>query len=181
MELRQELRQAVAAERAKQELAGAACTDDSDLIERLFVAGFTAETLPALSAAPIALVAWGSGQVTREELAVAMQAIRDSEVAEQYAAIAKFQSWLETRPGPELFALWQDFTQVRFTKMQVSEQESNQMIHWLNQVALSSGGVLGFGAICAEERAIIQRIREVLLGNTISSTPEGKNRSPEAA
>lgn len=181
LDLRQELLESVEADRTKQGLASAAGFDDGELIERLFRAGFTAETLPALSAAPIALIAWGSGQVTREELTVAMQAILDSEVAQQHAAIAKFQSWMETRPSEGLFELWRDFTQARPGQLQSDAHDAERMLQWLTQVASSSGGILGFGAICAGERAIIDRVRTVLRGKVDNAAEESMSPMHEAA
>jgi hypothetical protein len=162
MELRQELLQSLATEQAKKELSSAARLNDADLVDRLFKAGFTADDLPALTAVPIAFVAWGSGQVTSEEFTVAMQAVLNSEVSEKPSAIAKFQSWLQKRPAPELFYLWNEFTRARAQRSQACVQEVSRMMNLVTQVAATSGGILGLGAICAGERSIIHRVRDVL-------------------
>lgn len=163
MELRQELIQAIATERTKQDLARAARTDDDELVEWLFQAGFTAENFPALSLLPIALVAWGSGYVTNEERAVAMQAVEQSEIAGNTAAIAKFESWLDTRPCPDLLRLWAVITKAQNRRMRLGTQGpiADQMLHLKNRVALASGGFLGFGAICAGEQAVIEYFNDV--------------------
>ena len=181
LDLRQELAESATAELAMTDLARATGIDNRELVERLFRAGFVPETLPALAAAPIALVAWGSGQVTREELTVAMQAIMDSEVAQQHAALAKFQSWLETRPSSELFELWRDFIHARPEQLQLVDHDADRMMQWLKQVASSSGGVFGFGAICAGERAIIDRVRRVLQGKPNQSASDSLGPVHEAA
>ncbi len=163
MELRQELFQAIATERAKQDLSHAARTDDGELVDWLYKAGFTAETLPALSLSPIALVAWGSGYVTSEERAVAMQAVVNSEISGNESAIAKFQSWLDTRPCPDLLRLWADITKAQNRRLRPGTQGAiaDQMLHMTNRVALASGGFLGFGAICAGEQAVIEYVSDV--------------------
>ena len=163
MELRQELKRELAMEKTRQELAYAAHTDDKKLIDGLFEAGFTASTLPALSLAPIALVAWGSGHVTAEERAIAMQAIYDSDISGNGPAIAKFQSWLDTRPDPNLFYLWANVTTDRMRTLRPGTQDAHadRTLRLANQVALASGGFLGFGVICTGEQALLDSVREV--------------------
>lgn len=169
-ELRQDLHHALVTERKKQNLSGAAGVDDSEFVERLFNEGFTAETLPALVAAPIAMVAWGSGQVTSEELAMAMQAAQDLRIADNDAANSMFQTWLEKRPSASLLLLWQDYTREKAARLQADAYDPEQMLLWLKRVALASGGILGFGAICDGEQAIIDRVQQVLLRNTDADT-----------
>lgn len=162
-ELRQQLLLKMSMEQTKQELAEAAHTDDARLIELLLQAGFTAETLPALSLAPIALVAWGSGYVTAEERAVAMQAIFESEISGNQAAIAKFESWLETRPAPNLFYLWANITTDRLARVQPDDLHADaiRISRLAKRVALASGGFMGFGMICSGEQVVIDRLRNV--------------------
>lgn len=181
LDMRRKLAESAAEEQTKKQLSSVSGIHDGELVERLFKAGFEADTLPALAAAPVALVAWGSGQVTREELTVAMQAIMDSEVAQQDAAVTKFQSWLETRPNPELFELWRDFVQAIPERLQSIDSDADRMLRWLNQVAASSGGVLGFGAICAGERSVIDRVRKVLQVSFDATPRERRSPLHEAA
>ncbi|MGB7328882.1 MAG: hypothetical protein WBD31_28645 [Rubripirellula sp.] len=163
MELRKQLLQSLAVERTRIELAHAASTADSELIEMLFHAGFTAETLPALTLAPIALVAWGSGYVTDEERAIAMRAVFDSDLSGNGPAIAKFQSWLDERPDPNLFYLWANVTTDQIKRVRSGTQEAigDRMIRMAEQVARASGGFLGFGSICSGEQDVIDSVRHV--------------------
>lgn len=162
MNLRQQMLQTLATERTKRELAETARIHDSTLLDRLLNAGLDAETLPGLALAPIALVAWGSGYVTRAERDAAIQAIFDSEVSGNGPATAKFQSWLETRPEPGLFWLWADFMNRERDGTLTENAYRDRLIYSANQVALASGGFLGFGAICNGEQTIIDRIGDVL-------------------
>lgn len=165
LDLRQELLRALAMERTRQELADAAQTDDTELVDRLHKAGFTPETLPALTLAPLALVAWGSGDVTQEERSAAIQAVFESEVSGNRLAIRQFQSWLERRPDPGLLTLWAEFTQAKMLRSGASTNEVDRVMYFANQVAMASGGFLGYGSICEGEQAIIDRVCNVL--NTI--------------
>jgi hypothetical protein len=163
MDLRRELIESLVAEKTKSELAHAAHTDDTELIEMLYDAGFTAETLPALSLAPIALVAWGSGYVTAEERAIAMQAIFDSDLSGNGPAIAKFQSWLDSKPNPHLFYLWANITLDRIKTVRPGTQDAigERMIRLAERVAQASGGFCGFGVVCEGEQAVINDVRAV--------------------
>ncbi|KAA1261446.1 hypothetical protein LF1_39960 [Rubripirellula obstinata] len=160
-QLRSELLRSLQCEKAKQELAETVCTDDASLLDRLLKHGFTAENLPAISVLPIALVAWGSGYVTDEERIAAMNAIYDSELSGNQAAIQKFQSWLDSRPNPELLVLWAEYLKCRIKNSGRGMQPDHfeRMIRLASQVALASGGILGFGAICAGEQTVLDQIR----------------------
>ena len=161
--IRGEAQRAIAAKQIKKELAAAVGTDDAGLVDRLFEAGFTAETLPALTKAPIALIAWGSGCVMAEERATAMKAVYDSELAGHPAAIAKFQSWLDSRPDEGLFLLWADFTKSQPSDPIADSPQAKreEILRVANDVAIASGGLLGYGAICPGEQAILDRLGDV--------------------
>lgn len=163
MDLREKMLQTLATERTRKELADAARIKDSELIDRLLNAGLNAETFPGLTLAPIAIVAWGSGYVTSAERTAAMQAIFDSKVSGNGPAIAKFKSWLETRPEPKLLSLWADFVKLQGNELRSGTQGTHcdRMIRLANQVALASGGIMGFGAICTGEQSVIDRIHDV--------------------
>lgn len=163
-DLRRKLLQSLDEEQSKRELAEAAMIDDVELIDRLFQAGFTAETLPALSLAPIALIAWGSGFVTQQEKDSAMKSLGELEMSRNDVVMGVINDWLQTRPSPELLSLWADYTRAQDVQSSPSATriEQDWMMRLMNDVALASGGFLGFGAICTGEKMILDRIEDVL-------------------
>jgi hypothetical protein len=134
-----------------------------DLVDRLIEAGFTASSLPALSLAPLSAVAWASGVVTEEEGQKALLSIFDSQVIGNGAAVEQFRSWLKRRPPAGLMDLWEDFTRARVavTDETTRQQQGRLLRDQAVAIGLASGGVLGFGAICTEEQAVISRIELV--------------------
>jgi DNA polymerase III epsilon subunit-like protein len=160
---RNELIGVISRERSLKELAAASGIDDHDLVVRLHDAGFDAESLPALMLAPIAMVAWGSGYVSEYESRVASHAIFHSEVSEHPAAMSVLRDWLQERPDKSLMTLWHDFATARLsrvspsTKAEILDRRHSQA----KEVALASGGILGFGSICDGEQLVLDQIQSL--------------------
>lgn len=159
-DLRHKLLQSVNDERRRRQIAEAAKIDDPEMIDRLIKSGFTAETVSAILLAPIAMVAWGSGYVTAQERDAAVGALQETEFGQDEAVMNVFANWLESRPASSLMSLWSDFIRqrMRHEPADTSEQHRQWMMRLLNEVAIASGGLLGYGAICSGERAVLETI-----------------------
>src|SRR6056297_482141 len=106
LELRKRHLQASLSERSKQRLAEKCPLAGDQLLDDLRSAGFTPESLPALSIAPLAVAAWASGSVTEDESQKALLAIFDCELFGNGPAIEMFRSWLRSKPSDNLTDLW---------------------------------------------------------------------------
>lgn len=141
------------------------CCPDADeaLITRLLDAGFTWESLPALLVAPLAEVAWASGEVTAKEGQKALLSLFDSQVVGNGPAVEQFRNWLKKRPPVELMDLWEDYlTCCRHrTDPSIHRDQGRLLQEQARAIALASGGILGLGAIADAEQAIIDRIERV--------------------
>ncbi len=125
--------------------------------------GLDARKAPAIELAPLALVAWASGNVTDAESAATIKAIHDTELFEFPAAWPVIQNWLDIRPNPELWNLWVDYTYYRLGQMTRSQRKAlrRRLLGQARTVARASGGWMGIGSICREEQVIIDQIDRV--------------------
>ncbi len=153
-------------EGAMRAIAEVAFIDDDALLGRLLDAGFTPKTLPALQLSPIAFVAWASDSVTEAECQAAVAAICETHLFNHPAAAAKVQTWLDIRPTQALWDLWVDYTECRISQSPTILQQTmaRQLLRQATQVAIASGGFMGFGGICKAESKLLDEIRNVFYG-----------------
>jgi len=163
LELRKELIHALAVESEKQELLHSTQIEESELLTRLLEAGFHSENLSALELVPIAFVAWASGSVTDPERKVIMSSLEDFGLIVNQASNDRFQGWLEKRPDRELFLLWKDYVTAKLSpvKSEVQHAIGIRLLKKSIEIAMASGGLLGFGTICDAEQFILDEISEV--------------------
>lgn len=147
----------------KQALADFARIDDDEMLSALVDAGFTPATLPALQLAPIAFIAWASSSVSDKECEAAVSSIYETRLHEFPSAMGRVQSWLERRPDQALWDLWIAFTALRLSGSPrfVGQPMGRQLLRHATQVALASGGIWGFGSVCAAENVVLEDIRNV--------------------
>ena len=163
LELQKELIKALAIESEKQELIRSTQIEESELLSRLLKAGFCPESLFALELFPIAFVAWASGSVTDPERKVVLGSLVDYGLLVNQASNDRFQGWLEIHPDRELFLLWKDYLTVKLSPVssEVRHAKGIRLLKKSIEIAMASGGLLGFGTICEAERVILDEISEV--------------------
>jgi len=163
LELQKELIKALAIESEKQELIRSTQIEESELLSRLLKAGFCSETLSALELFPIAFVAWASGTVTYPERKVVIGSLFDYGLLVSQASNDRFQGWLDSRPDRKLFLLWKDYVTAKLSLVgsEVRHAIGIRLLKKSTQVAMASGGLLGFGTICEAEQVILDEISEV--------------------
>jgi len=163
LELRKELIVALAVESEKQELIRSTQIEEPELICRLLEAGFQSENLSALELVPIAFVAWASGSITNHERKVVMSSLDEFGLPINQASNDQFRSWLDTRPDRELFLLWKDYVtaKLRAVSSEVGHAIGIRLLKKSTEVAMASGGLLGFGTVCESEQAVLDEITDV--------------------
>lgn len=136
---------------------------DDHLLDRLIALGFDSENLEAIRYAPVAEVAWASGRVTPLERAFAVTAALSSEMQCAPMAFELFKSWLEKRPDPALWSLWEAYTIARLECCGGSQEEAfgHRLYEIASRVARASGGLLDQGDICVTEQRVLHRIARV--------------------
>jgi hypothetical protein len=163
-ELVERMRQAAEAAQERQELEARSGLRDPVLLQELQALGFTAETVSLLPFVPIVQGAWAEGGVSADERALIAALARQRGIDEAGAAGRQLAAWLETRPSDEVFE--------RATRLVAAILEDpsgaphapkiEDLIRQCEQVASSSGGVLGFRKVSAEERDLLTRIEAAL-------------------
>jgi len=163
IELRKAQLDACRMDRLREEMRGQCAGLDSELLQRLLDAGFSSRAILAITLARLAITAWASGSVSEQEWDQAMLAIFDSPISGNADAIEMYRDWLRNRPPEHLLDLWSDYTQATRHRHDQGQwrTEGEHLVQQANRVAIASGGLLGFGKLCAAEQLILDRIDSV--------------------
>lgn len=158
--LRQQLRERIQRDKAKEMLSEATGFQNQELLDHLVDAGIESSTIAALALAPAIFVAWADGQVTAKERQVVMSEALQRGVDECPMSFQLIESWLEHRPPESLWKLWQEYA-VAIQKP-IAPAASSLLaieIHRLaTKVSSASGGMLGRGKISRAEQKILDEI-----------------------
>ena len=119
---------------------------------------------------PIAFFAWASGPVTEQERKVVVISLEDYGLPINQASSDQFRGWLDSRPDHKLYILWKDYITATLNSMtsEVGHAIGSRLLKKSTELALASGGLLGFGTICDAEQAILDEISGIFgLSETI--------------
>jgi hypothetical protein len=153
--------EADAAQHRHEALASATgMTDDTKLalIERL---GIGAETLAALTLAPLVLVAWADGSVSTAERAEVRRFGRLAGLPEGGAGMVQLEAWLDTPPNRLLQEAWAAYAGALGSRMAPEARETlaHHVLEDARAVAAISGGLLGIaGRISPSELAMLDQL-----------------------
>lgn len=163
-ELIEKMRQASAAAAARQELGARAGLQDPSLIQELEALGFTPDTVSLLPLVPIVQVAWAEGGISSAERTLIGRLARQRGIAEASVADRQLAGWLAEKPSEEVFA--------RATRLiravlnsgagTGADLDIDDVIKHCEEIAAASGGLLGFGKISSDERALLDQIAAAL-------------------
>jgi hypothetical protein len=162
-ELIERMRQAAAADQARQELETRSGIRDPGLLQELEALGFTPDTVSLLPLVPIVQVAWAEGGITQDERRLILQFARERGINDGSAADKQLAAWLENRPSDDVFG-----RAGRLIRAMLDDPASGRtiaaddLIHHCEEIAAASGGVMGFRKISGEERALLGQIEAAL-------------------
>lgn len=163
-ELIEKMRKASEADQARQELEAASGLRDPDLLQELQALGFAPDTVILLPLVPIVQVAWAEGSVTDAERALIVKLARERGVAPGSAADRELSAWLIERPSDDVFA-----RATRLIRAMLDQPAAEgptvtveDLMRHCEAIAAASGGVMGFGKISSEERALLRQIEAAL-------------------
>ena len=147
-------------QRSKDELRKASGMTDDAVLERLVALGLRANTIAALSLAPLIQVAWADGTIQDNERTAILQGAHGKGLEEGSDGYELLQSWLKRQPGDELFTAWEAY--IKALAAQLNDEQNrllrNQIVGFAKMVAGSAGGILGFGKVSASEETVLHRI-----------------------
>ncbi len=163
-ELVEKMREAAAREGARQELGARAGLQDPALVQELEALGFTPETVSLLPLVPIVQVAWAEGGVSDAERTLIVRLARQRGVEAGTEADQQLAEWLATKPDDEVFSRATRLIRAMLDtpEGEASRPDLQDLIAQCEAIAAASGGILGFGKISAEERALLGQIESTL-------------------
>jgi hypothetical protein len=163
-ELIEKLRSRAAAEAERHRLGEQAGVADEEILQDLQDLGYTPETVMLLHLVPLVQMAWADGGVSDRERALIVEAARARGVEAGSPADSKLAEWLRSRPSEQLFERTLRAIRAFLEARPAVEREASrsELLSYSTAIASASGGVLGFGAVSAEERALLARLSSEL-------------------
>jgi hypothetical protein len=165
--LMEKLKAKVEVDEKKQGLAAASGLQDDAVLQALVDLGIDAQTVAALTLAPLVEVAWASPDgVQVKERAAILKAAQAQGVTEGSPAHHLLDHWLNERPGPELLAAWKEYVAAlrQSTEPKIYEQLCDEILDRAEGVAQAAGGFLGMAAVSSGERAVLNDLERTLRG-----------------
>jgi len=163
-ELIEKMRQKAAADAARDALGATTGVADTQLLQDLHELGYTPETLSLLHVVPLVQMAWAEGHVSMRERDLIIEAARARGIESGSDADRMLAGWLATRPSDELFTTTLRAISAMLQSRPDAEREASRkdLVSYLSSIASASGGVLGWGAVSDEERAVLARVTQEL-------------------
>src|SRR5215203_6843792 len=151
-ELIEKIRQAAAAEEARQNLGRTAGLDDPELLQELHDLGFTPETVGLLPLVPIVQMAWAEGGITEAERALIIRLARNRGVEAGSAADHQLTEWLASRPAEAVFTRARRLIRAMLDSgaAPAGALNADDLVRYCEEIASASGGFLGIGRISTE-------------------------------
>ncbi|MCA9051560.1 MAG: hypothetical protein KDA89_22635, partial [Planctomycetaceae bacterium] len=135
---------------------------DEDVVEELLEAGIHPGTIQALALVPAVQVAWAGGFVETAEREAVLKAAHSVGIIEESATGQLLVSWLDHKPGPELFTAWKDYVAALHTVLKpvIYRQLRQSTIETARRIAEAAGGFLGVYSVSVAEQRIIHQVEE---------------------
>lgn len=163
-ELNRKLREKMASEAGRKRLGEVTGISDHRVLDELFDAGITAETLVALSLVPLVAVAWADRIVDVLERDAILKAAHQNGLSDDSTSYQLLSHWLTNKPSDNLFSAWKSFAKElchQLTKTQ-RRQLHGDIYHRALRVAEAAGGFLGVGSISSAERRVLDEVERAL-------------------
>lgn len=162
--LTDQLRQSMAEDKSLDALATATGLQDRDILLELLSTGISAESLVAMTLAPLVLVAWSDGELDDKERLAIASAVHDQGILKDSPAGELLEEWLSHCPGDQLFETWKHYTESLRSSLQDKAQADlrKQILARCASVAAASGGVLGLGRVSPQESQVLKDIESAL-------------------
>lgn len=159
-ELVERMRQAAAAEEARQEMGRKTGLVDGELLHELQELGFTPATVSLLPLVPIVHMAWAEGGITSQERALLVQLARSRGIEEGSEADHQLNAWMTQRPDAAVFTRAGRLIRAMLAAgtPEAGTLSADDLVKQCEEIAGASGGMFGIGRISAEERRLLSAI-----------------------
>lgn len=158
------LKEKLANDAQREQLAAATGFGDDSLLNELLAVGVSSEAIAAISLVPLVLVSWADGKVDAEERVPILQAALDQGIFEESPAWKLLVHWLENKPSPQLATAWRHYLQAAKQKMSEEARKSlrSEVIRRGRAVANATRGPHLLTAMSTEEKHVIAEIEQSL-------------------
>lgn len=159
-QLMEKMRSELAAMEDKKQLAHVTGIVEDRVLANLVQAGVNAETLAAVTLAPMVEVAWCDGNVSVEERDAVLNAAAGQGIKPDTAPYLLLKSWLDQKPDPHIIVAWKDYVG-ELSRLMPGDSLATMKKHMLDRVtkvAAAAGGFLGLATISKQEQAKIDEL-----------------------
>lgn len=165
-ELLEQLRERMAQEEERDQLAQATGIEDEQLLQQLLDLGITAHSIAALTIYPLVVVAYADGVLNIEERDLILKTAHEWNMKPGDAGYEVLKVWLEDGPSKQGFEIWQKYMSAVMAHMTPAQRSElkNSIMTRSRAVAESVGDVLGrFGnRTSTQEKARLAQIEAAL-------------------
>jgi hypothetical protein len=163
-ELIDKMRVRAAADDERRRLGEMAGVADEEVLSDLQALGYTPETVMMLYLVPVIQIAWAEGGVSQKERDLIVKAARSRGITEGTPCDQQLNLWLSTRPSDEMFekSLRAIRTLLQAQPADARDASEKDLLSLATAIASASGGIVGFGAVSAEERQMLSHINDEL-------------------
>ena len=133
---------------------------DEGLLKELQAAGFGSDTIVLLYLLPVLKVAWAEGTLQTGEGTFIKQAAEYRGVQEGSAAATMLDGWLKAPPPPEVYdvGLRALRASIGALRGEAGASTRQRVLDLCTRAAEAGGGLMGFGAISARERNVLDQL-----------------------
>lgn len=158
------MRRELADKQARESLAQVSGISNEKVLQALVDQGIAAGTLVCLTMVPLVAVAWADGEVQDAERGAILSAAAENGIKPVSAAYDLLDSWLRSKPGPELLDSWRLYTtSLRCTLDPASyTQVATTILERATHIAEAAGGILGLGAVSSSEQRVLDVMAKAL-------------------
>jgi hypothetical protein len=148
----------------KEALARVSDIEDEAVLDKLVALDVKPETLAPFSLIPLIEVAWADGIVSGDEAVAILDSASAGGIKKGSIEYDLLKQWIQRKPAPELMGAWVHYAQDLCSKLAQTERDSlrGTIMSRAMRLAGVSGGVLGIGAISAQEKAVLGKLEQAL-------------------
>jgi hypothetical protein len=140
----------------KASLAKVSGIHDDALLEKLIELKIGPETLTTLIGIPLIEVAWADGEMDEKERKKLFEYAEKAGLRQKGLDPQIMSAWLQKRPDPALLKAWTHYMRTLCKELSAHERKAlhDEVMSDARSIAEAAGGILGYGKISAEEKAI---------------------------
>lgn len=150
----------LAARKECADLKEVAGIEDEALLKTLVGLDVHAADVTSLTLVPLVRVAWADGTINDKERDAVLKAAHAQGILEGTHGHVLLDRWLEKEPTSTLYEAWAGYIDALLSHVSSEEQDAlkDSVLGLAHDVASAAGGILGIGAISANEESALKAI-----------------------